>query len=101
MADSKQKVGKKPPKPYPDFPLFAHVTARRAKRLKGPRYSWPWRDANRGLKKYLDQKNCLYADLDPVAQSDGFTMADLYSSGKLAPEHIYRFAQMSYTLRRS
>lgn len=52
---------KKPQKPYPDFPLFAHASGRWAKKVKksgdkwGFAYFGPWDDPYGALAKYRDQ----------------------------------------------
>ena len=43
----------RPPKPTPDFPLFAHGNGQWAKKIKGAfRYYGPWADPDAALSKY-------------------------------------------------
>lgn len=61
-----------PPKPYPDFPLFAHKNGQWRKdiwqnRKSVPYYFGPWADDPKGewaLKEWLARKDAIYAGLD-------------------------------------
>jgi integrase len=64
----------KPPKPYPDFPLFAHATGRWCKKIRGRLvYFGKWEDPEGALQKYLDQKDALHAGRNP-ADAEGLTI---------------------------
>lgn len=63
MADSSNK---KPQKPYPGFPLYAHASGRWAKKIRNRlHYFGPWADPFGSLKKYEEQRDRLHAGLPP------------------------------------
>ena len=70
---------KKPEKPYPAFPLFAHGNGMWAKRIRGTvRYFGKWADPDAALAKYLAQKDALYAGREPLPVGpDEWTVRDL------------------------
>lgn len=65
----------RPKKPYPDFPLFPHLTGRWAKKIRG-RFAFfgPWEDPSGALARYLAQRDDLYAGraAGPTASSIAF-----------------------------
>ena len=67
---------KKPAKPYPDFPLFAHNNGQWCKKIRGKlHYFGTWSEADAAAKLYLRQRDHLYAGEAP--QDDGITVSDL------------------------
>jgi integrase len=79
----------KPKKPRPDFPLFPHATRRWAKKIKGTLfYFGPWGDPDGALKKYLEQKDDLYAGRKPRATGEGFTVRDLCNHFLNSKRHL-------------
>ena len=69
---------RKPNKPYPEFPLYAHATKRWAKRILGAiHYFGPWDDPDGALAKYLKEKDALHAGRKPREASEGVTVKEL------------------------
>jgi Phage integrase family len=80
--------GVKPPKPRPDFPLFAHATGRWAKKIRGKlHYFGRWEDPQAALEKWLDQKDDLRAGRTPRSR-DGLTVRDLLNRFLTAKRHL-------------
>ena len=68
----------KPPKPRPDFPLFAHGNGQWAKKIRGRLcYFGAWADPDAALAKYLDDRADLQAGRTPATPADAVTVADL------------------------
>jgi integrase len=71
------KATKKPEKPYPKFPLFAHATGRWAKKIRGKfHYFGPWSDPDGANALYEAQASALHAGRVPRVSSDTTTVAD-------------------------
>ncbi len=58
--------GKKPKKPYPDFPLTPHDNGQFCKRIRGKlHYFGPWASPDKALELYLEQRDDLYHGREP------------------------------------
>lgn len=69
----------KPPKPYPDFPLFAHSSKQWAKKIRGRTYYFGhWQDWEGALQKYVKERDYLHAGQLPP--SDYTTLADVLNA---------------------
>lgn len=79
MAHSRaSECRKKPAKPRPDFPLFAHATGRWAKKIKGKfHYFGLWADPDAALARYVEERDDLYAGRKPRRKREGLTVKDL------------------------
>ncbi|MEO2019178.1 MAG: tyrosine-type recombinase/integrase [Fuerstiella sp.] len=82
MPTSAKSVRRKPNKPHPDFPLFAHTRGYWCKKIKGKQWNFgPWVDPEAALQKYLDEKDIILAGRDPravgaAANGEGLTVQD-------------------------
>ncbi len=67
---------KKPAKPYPDFPLFAHNNGQWCKKIRGKQhYFGAWADPDAAVQLYLKQRDYLYTGETP--REDGITVAEV------------------------
>lgn len=68
MDYSTSKGSEKPTKPRPDFPLFPHATGR-AKKIRGKlHYFGKWADPDAALRRYVEERDDLYAGRKPPSQ---------------------------------
>ncbi|MGA7699181.1 MAG: tyrosine-type recombinase/integrase [Thermoguttaceae bacterium] len=80
---------RKPPKPHPDFPLYAHAAGVWAKKIKQKlHYFGPWDDPQAALERYLAVKDDLLAGRTPRPKTDGFALRDLANSFLTAKKHL-------------
>lgn len=69
---------KKPTKPYPDFPLFAHASGQWAKKIRGRlHYFGVWAEPDTALQKYLEARDYLQAGLECPTDTETTRLADL------------------------
>lgn len=72
---------KKPKKPYPSFPLFAHHNGQWAKKVCGKlRYFGPWEDPAAARDKWNREKDYLLAGKEPPTEQPGLRVSDLVSA---------------------
>ena len=77
---ARHRKGAKPPKPRPDFPLYAHAVGKWAKTIRGKTYYFgTWDDPESALREYLDQKDDLYAGRTPATKG-GLTLRELLNA---------------------
>lgn len=68
----------KPPKPHPEYPLFAHAAGVWAKKIRGKTYYFgPWDDPDGALASYNAQKDDLHAGRKSRIPTEGLTVKDV------------------------
>ncbi len=74
------KAKRKPKKPYPDFPLFAHQNGQWCKKIRGKQlYFGRWDDPNAALQEYLRTRDDLQAGRQPRSTT-GATLAEMVNA---------------------
>jgi integrase len=80
---------RKPRKPHPNFPLFAHAAGVWAKKVKQHlHYFGPWSDPEGALKRWLEQKDDLLAGRTPRPKTEGLALRDLADRFLTAKKHL-------------
>jgi len=90
---------KKPTKPYPDFPLYAHSAGVWAKKIRGKLYYFgPWSDYKTALEKYLAERDFLYAGKPPPSPHgvELLELADQYMDSKLSAMESGELSRQHY-----
>lgn len=87
----------KPPKPYPEYPLFAHDTKRWAKKIKKKtHYFGPWDDWKGALDRYQYAIDFLMAGKPvPPKDSTALTIEDLCNSFLEARDHEVKSGELA------
>ena len=90
-----RRAKRKPAKPHPEYPLFAHAAGVWAKKIRGKlHYFGPWDDPDAALQKYVDQKDDLHAGRTPRTKPDGLTLRDLVNRFLTAKRHLVDTGEM-------
>jgi integrase len=96
MSVSNRTAPKKPAKPYPEFPLFAHATGRWAKKIRGKLvYFGPWADPKAALDRYLEEKDTLHAGLTPRTDTRELKIWQLCSHFREAKQALVDNGELS------
>ena len=78
---------RKPPKPRPDYPLFAHANGQWAKKIRGRlHYFGPWADPDAAESIFRRDRADLRAGKTPRADPDAVTVADAVNGFLAAKE---------------
>jgi len=86
----------KPPKPYPEFPLFPHAMGVWAKKIRGKlHYFGPWADWQGALRRYVDQRGALYAGRTPGPGPEGVTIKDLLNRFLTAKDDLLQTGELT------
>jgi hypothetical protein len=86
----------KPPKPYKDFPLYAHASGRWAKKVRGETlFFGPWDDHKAALEKWLAEKDALLAGRVPKITGDGLTVESLINQFLNSKESFVKTGELT------
>lgn len=87
---------KKPPKPYADFPLFAHDNGQWAKKIRGKlHYFGVWSDPQAAVDLYQEQREALQAGRKPSNRSDDLTVAHACNAFLLAKRSLLSSGELT------
>lgn len=68
----------RPPKPYPEFPLFAHNNGQWCRKIAGKLYSFgSWDDPDAALKKHGEEYAYRKQGIEPPVEFNGWRVGDL------------------------
>ncbi len=68
---------RRPNKPYPDFPLYAHAAGQWCKTIRGrDHYFGPWQEPHEALERYLSVRDYLHGGV-PLPPATGHTLDEL------------------------
>src|SRR5262249_41214631 len=96
--NARDLLGKKPEKPYPDYPLFPHSNGCWAKKIRGKlHYFGPWRDPEGALENYNREKDDLHAGRKPrgAAEAEGLTVYHLTAKFLTTKLHLRDAGELS------
>ena len=76
-----KKAVRKPPKPYADFPLFAHANGKWAKKIHGRLYYFgAWANPDKALEEYKSRSDALYTGSTPRPTPGELTVKGLVNT---------------------
>ncbi len=79
----------KPPKPFPDFPLYAHGNGQWAKMVEGKRrYYGPWANPQAALKKFYRDQEGTPDTLKTCVEKYVASRGQLQESGDISQRHV-------------
>lgn len=87
---------KKPERPYPGFPLFAHAKGYWCKKIRGRQYSFgPWEDWRAALERYEREHQAIRDGVRPKPKPELVSLADCCESFMLDKERRFHAKELS------